>query len=213
MSMLGNLWNEHLLPRVIDVTCSDRVTRDYRERAIEGVRGEVLEVGFGSGTNLRHYPAEVERLYVVEPADVAWKKASKSIERFGRPVERIGLDGAVIDLPDASVDAVVSSFTMCTIPDLDSALAEMHRVLRPDGRVHFVEHGLAPDPRVAAKQRQWQPRWGRIAGGCHLDRDIPALVTAAGFELGEDDLDAFWMPGLKAMRPFSWLSIGHARPA
>lgn len=213
MSRLGDLWNEHLLPRVIDVTCSDRITREWRDQVCGPVSGEVLEIGFGSGTNLRHYPDAVDRLYVVEPADVAWRKAAKGIERFGRPVQRIGLDGAAVDLPDASVDAVVSSYTMCTIPDLTSALAEIHRVLRPGGRLHFVEHGLAPDPAVAAKQRRWQPRWEKLAGGCHLDRDIPAMVAGAGFRFGDDDLDAFWMPGPKAMRPFSWLSVGHARLA
>lgn len=211
MSALGNFWNERLLPRAIEITCSDKTTGKWRDRICAGVGGEVLEVGFGSGTNLRHYRESVDKVYAVEPADLAWHRASAAIERFGRPVERIGLDGAAIDLPDASVDAVVSSYTMCTIPDLDSALAEIGRVLRPGGRLHFVEHGLAPDASVAARQRRWQPRWGRLAGGCHLDRDIPALIAAAGFTL--DELEAFYEPGPKAMRPFNWLNVGQAAPA
>jgi SAM-dependent methyltransferase len=211
VSRIGAFWEAHLLPRVIEVTCSEKATGEYRTRVCAQVRGEVLEVGFGSGTNLGHYAADVEKVYAVEPADLAWKRASKAIDGFGRPVERIGLDGAAVDLPDASVDAVVSSYTMCTIPDLDSALTEMRRVLRPGGSLHFVEHGLAPDPGVAARQHRYQPWWGKVAGGCHLNRDIPALVTEAGFTL--EELDTFYMPGPQASRPFGWVSLGIARPA
>lgn len=206
MSTLGELWDTHLLPRVIDVLLSDRVTGGWRDQAFVGTSGEVLEVGFGSGTNLSHYPAAVERVLAVEPSDVAWRRAASRRDSFGRPVERIGLDGASIDLADASVDAVVSAYTMCTIGDLDSALAEFRRVLRPGGRLHFVEHSLSPEPSVAAKQRSWQPRWEKVAGGCHLDRDIPVLVEGAGFTL--DGLDAFAMPGPAFARPFGWLTIG-----
>ncbi len=202
------LWNDHLLPRVIEVTCSDRSTGTWREQSCSGLTGEVLEVGFGSGTNLAHYPAEVGRLYAVEPSDLAWHRAAPKVAAFGRPVNRVGLDGAAVDLPDASVDAVVSSFTMCTIPDLDAALTEMRRVLRPGGRVHFVEHGLSPDPDVADRQRRWQPRWQKIAGGCHLDRPIPELLTGAGFTI--EELDSFYMPGPRISRPFGWLNVGRA---
>lgn len=208
---LKDFYDARILPRVIDVTCSDRATGKWRHRAFSGLSGEVLEVGFGSGTNLRHYPAGVERVYAVEPADLAWERARSSIEEFARPVERIGLDGAALDLPDASVDAVASAYTMCTIPELTTALEQMRRVLRPGGRLHFVEHSLAQDPAVAARQRRWQPRWEKLAGGCHLDRDLPALVADAGFAL--DDLDAFWMPGPKVARPFGWIVLGSATPS
>jgi ubiquinone/menaquinone biosynthesis C-methylase UbiE len=206
----SRLWNDHLLPRLTALSCSDRATGRWREQAFGALTGDVLEVGFANGTNLLHYPASVRRVYAVEPSDVAWRKAAHRIKEFGRPVERVGLDGAAITLPDDSVDAVVSAYTMCTIPDLQGALAEMRRVLRPDGSLHFVEHGLSPDPDVAARQHRWTPRWGRIAGGCHLDRDIPTLVEQAGFNLS--DLEAFYMPGPAASRPFGWLSVGRAEP-
>jgi SAM-dependent methyltransferase len=209
-SRLGAFYEAHLLPRIIEVTCSDKATGEWRERVCAPLSGDVLEVGFGSGTNLRHYPASVERVLAVEPSDLAWKRAQPAIQAFGRPVERIGLDGAAIDVPDDAVDAVVSSFTMCTIGDLDSALAEMRRVLRPGASLHFVEHAKSPDAGVAARQQRWQPMWGRVAGGCHLGRDIPSLVADAG--LGLDELDAFYMPGPAAMRPFGWLTIGRATP-
>jgi ubiquinone/menaquinone biosynthesis C-methylase UbiE len=207
---VSRVWNTHLLPRVTALSCSDRNTARWREQALAGVAGDVLEVGFANGTNLLHYPASVRRVYAVEPSDVAWRKAAKRIAGFGRPVERVGLDGAALPLPDASVDAVVSAYTMCTIPDLEAALAEMRRVLRPEGSLHFVEHGLSPDPEVAAKQRRWTPRWRKVAGGCHLDRDIPAMVEEAGFNLS--DLETFYMPGPAAARPFAWLSVGRAEP-
>ena len=208
---LGTFWEERLLPRVIDVTCSDKVTGKWRAQVCAPLAGDVLEVGFGSGTNLQHYPAAVERVYAVEPSDLAWERAQPAIAAFGRPVERIGLDGAAIDVPHARMDAVVSSYTMCTIPDLDSALSEMRRVLRPGGALHFVEHAKPPNPRVAARQQKLQPLWGRIAGGCHLGRDIPTLVTAGGFTL--EELDAFFMPGPAVSRPFGWMTVGRATPA
>lgn len=207
---VADLYNKHVLPRLTGITCSDRSTGRWREQAFGDVSGDVLEVGFANGTNLLHYPASVRRVYAVEPSDVAWRRARRRIEAFGRPVERIGLDGATLALPDDSVDAVVSAFTMCTIPDLESALAEMRRVLRPDGSVHFIEHGLSPEPAVADRQRRWTPRWGRIAGGCHLDRDIPALVEAAGFNLS--DLESSYLPGPAVAKPWAWLTIGRAEP-
>lgn len=208
MSRLGAFWDEQLLPRVIDITCSDRLTGAWRSQVCAPLAGDVLEVGFGSGTNLSHYPAQVQRVYAVEPADLAWRRAGTAVAAFGRPVERIGLDGAQIDIPDESVDAVVSSYTMCTIADLTSALAEFRRVLRPGGALHFVEHSLSPEEHVAARQRRWQPRWERIAGGCHLDRDIPELVSGSGLEVTE--LDAFYAPGPSFSRAFGWITIGRA---
>lgn len=210
MSLAG-FWEARLLPRVIDVTCSDRVTGRWREQICADLSGDVLEVGFGSGTNLAHYPSAVTSVSAVEPADLAWDRAAGAVAAFGRPVRRTGLDGARLGQEDASVDAVVSAFTMCTIPDLTSALSEIRRVLRPGGRLHFVEHALAPEPRVAARQRRIQPVWGRLAGGCHLTRDMPALLDAAGYTV--PDLEAFWMPGPKVMRPFGWVTLGRAVPA
>lgn len=208
MGRIGTFWDERLLPRFIDVTCSDRMTGKWRDQICAPLTGEVLEVGFGSGTNLGHYPSAVERVYAVEPADLAWRRARGAIATFGRPVDRIGLDGARVDLADSSVDAVVSAYTMCTIADLTSALAEFRRVLRPGGSLHFVEHSLAPDAHVAARQLRWQPRWGKLAGGCHLDRDIPELIADSGLAITE--LDAFYAPGPAMARPFGWITIGRA---
>jgi ubiquinone/menaquinone biosynthesis C-methylase UbiE len=207
-SRLASFYNERILPPLTALTCADRNTGRWREQAFGGVSGDVLEVGFANGTNLLHYPEAVRRVYAVEPSDVAWRHAARRIEAFGRPVERVGLDGASIALPDDSVDAVVSAYTMCTIPDLGAALAEMRRVLRPGGALFFVEHALSPEPRVAERQRRWTPRWGKVAGGCHLDRDIPALVEEAGFNLS--DLETFYLPGPAYAKPWTWFTIGRA---
>ena len=203
-----SFWEDRILPRVIEVTCSDRMTGRWREQVCRGVAGTVLEVGFGSGTNLAHYPPAVERVDAVEPSDLAWRRAQDAVAAFARPVRRVGLDGAALVLDDDSVDAVVSSYTMCTIPDLDSALAEFRRVLRPGASLHFVEHSLSPEPKIAARQRRIQPVWGRIGGGCHLTRDIPELVRAAGFDL--DSLETFYAPGPAISRPFGWMTVGRA---
>lgn len=206
MGAVGEFWDTHLLPRVIDVTCSDRATGRWRRQALGPVAGTVLEVGFASGTNLLHYGKGVDNVQVVEPSDTAWNRSAARRARFPRPVERIGLDGARIELADASVDAVVSTYTMCTIPGLDAALAEFRRVLKPGGALHFVEHSLSPDREVAARQQRWQPRWEKVSGGCHLDRDIPELIGDSGFEF--EELTSFYAPGPSFMRPFVWLVVG-----
>lgn len=203
-------WDQRILPRLIDVALGDRVTRGWRERVCRELTGDVLEVGFGSGTNLPHYGDGVTSVLAVEPSDRAWEIAQSRIAHFVRPVRRIGLDGAQVDLPDRSVDAVVSTWTMCTIPDLTAALSEIRRVLRPGGRLHFVEHSLAPTNRVARIQRRLQPAWGRAAGGCHLDRDIPSLLSEAGYTV--PDLRQRYASALWPTRPFGWFVTGSAQP-
>lgn len=176
-------WTEHVVPRLVDATLGSAQVDPMRERVCEGLSGTVVELGFGSGLNLPHYPAAVERVLAVEPSDVAWARTRDRVAAAPLVVERVGLDGAVLPLDDASADAVVSTFTMCTIPDLDAALGEVVRVLRPGGRLQFVEHGLAPDAGVQAWQRRFEPIQRRLAGGCHLTRPIADLVAASGLAL------------------------------
>ncbi len=205
-----SLWEDRFLPRLVELTLNERITGRWRDRVCAGVSGDVLELGFGSGPNLRHYGEAVERVLAVEPSDLAWRRARPAVEAFGRPVERIGLDGARVDLPDESVDAVVTTYTMCTIPDLEAALAQARRVLRPGGALHFVEHGLSPDAGVAAWQHRLQPVWGRVAGGCHLDRDIAALVSEAGFAVSAE---SSYAEKAAPARPFQWITVGRATPS
>ncbi|HEV7861187.1 MAG TPA: class I SAM-dependent methyltransferase, partial [Acidimicrobiia bacterium] len=138
------IYHEHVLPRIINVACDLKPTRPLRQRVCAGLSGQVVEVGFGSGLNVPYYPASVSGVAAIEPADTGWKLAGKRLAATSIPVERKGHDGQSLPLPDDSCDAALSTWTMCTIPDVAAALAEIRRVLKPGGSLHFVEHGLAP---------------------------------------------------------------------
>jgi ubiquinone/menaquinone biosynthesis C-methylase UbiE len=179
-------YEEQLLPRWLSVVMGTKELAEVRARRLEQVGGTVLEVGFGSGLNLPHYSANVSQLYALDPSKVGLGLAKKRLARVSFPVEMLPLpaDGR-IPLDDASVDAVVTTWTLCTIPDPLAALREMHRVLRPGGRYYFAEHGLSPDPKVATWQHRLDPIERAIAGGCHFSRPIAALVKDSPFELEE----------------------------
>ena len=186
-------YGEHILPRVINSLCDMKVAREQRARVCDGLAGEVVEIGFGSGLNAPFYPRAVTGVAAVEPADVAWKLAAQRVRAAGVPVERAGLDGQSLPFEDDRFDAALSTWTMCTIPDLQAALAELRRVLKPGGELHFVEHGLAPDENVQRWQHQLNPVQNRLFGGCHLDRPIVESIRAAGFEVR--DVDTFYEHG------------------
>lgn len=173
-------WEERALPRLVDVALSDATARRWRELVCSGAAGRVLEVGFGSGRNLAYLPDAVSEVLAVEPADLAWERAAARVGEFGRPVWRVGLDGAALPVEDNAVDVVISTWVMCTIPDLDSAIREMRRVLRPGGTIRYVEHVRSPHPRARRIQERLQPFWGAVSGGCHLERDIEASLRDAG---------------------------------
>ncbi|HZN88010.1 MAG TPA: methyltransferase domain-containing protein [Thermoleophilaceae bacterium] len=187
------LYGDNVLPRVIDVACGLKTVHPLRQRVCDRLEGSVVEIGFGSGLNTPFYPAAVTRVAAVEPADLAWKLAGKRLEATSMPVERAGLDGQALPFPDDSFDCALSTWTMCTIPDIGAALAELRRVLRPGGRLSFVEHGLAPDEKVRRWQHRLEPVQKRLFGGCHLTRPIVELLTAAGFTI--TDVDVFYEDG------------------
>jgi SAM-dependent methyltransferase len=201
-------WTEHVVPRMADKACGTREIAEYRERVCEGLHGRVLEIGFGSGHNLRYLPPEVESVSAVEPSDTGWALSEERRGSARVPVRRTGLDGQALDEPDASFDSALVTFSLCTIPDATAALEEVRRVLTPRGRLHFLEHGLAPDPGVAAWQHRLDPVQRRVAGGCHLSRDIPALVAAAGLRV--ETVESSYLPGPRLARPWGFGYLGTA---
>jgi ubiquinone/menaquinone biosynthesis C-methylase UbiE len=186
-------YGEHVLPRIVDTLCNMKVARPQRQRVCQGLAGEVVEIGFGSGLNVPFYPPAVTRVAAIEPADVGWKLAEQRVGATTIPVERSGLDGQALPFPDDSFDAALSTWTMCTIPDVEAALRELRRVLKPGGELHFVEHGLAPDENVRRWQHRLDPLQQRVFGGCHLTRPIVDLVRGAGFTIKE--LDTYYEEG------------------
>jgi ubiquinone/menaquinone biosynthesis C-methylase UbiE len=204
-------WTDQVVPRATDKLLGNRQVMKLRRRAVDGLHGDVVEIGFGSGLNVPLYPEDVDKVYAVDPSLVGRKLSSERVESSPVDVQFVGLDGASLPLDDASVDAALSTFTLCTIPDVASALSEVHRVLRPGGTFHFLEHGLCPDPKVARRQHQFNGMQQRLAGGCHLDRPIDDLIREAGFEISQLDNDQ--MPGPKFMLPWGYLYEGVATKA
>jgi ubiquinone/menaquinone biosynthesis C-methylase UbiE len=197
-----------VLPRVLDLMMGGRLFQEQRALALAGVSGRVLEVGFGSGHNLPFYPAGVEVVVGVDPSGEAGRLARKRIARAPFPVELLPLPGEQIPAPDGSFDSVVCTFSLCTIPDPGAALRQMRRVLKPEGRFFFIEHGRSPDPKVQRWQHRLNGLQNRFAGGCNLNRDMQALIDSAGFRF--DQLDRYYVPG---PRFACYLYRGVARPA
>jgi ubiquinone/menaquinone biosynthesis C-methylase UbiE len=200
------LYGDRVLPRLVDLTCGMKSNDRHRQVVCAGLHGRVVEVGFGSGRNVPFYPAAVESVAAVEPADAGWRLAGKRLAASTVPVQRAGLDGQALPFGDGSFDCALSTWTLCTIPDVDAALAELRRVLVPGGQLRFVEHGLAPDEGVRRWQRRLEPVQKRIAGGCHLTRPVVEMLTGAGFTVTE--MDAFYEKG--APRPVAAFSVGSA---
>jgi ubiquinone/menaquinone biosynthesis C-methylase UbiE len=201
-------YEEQILPRFVDVALSGRQFARLRARVAAQLDGEVLEVGFGSGRNVPYYPPAVKRVRAIDPAMVGRKLAAKRVTATSVPVEYVGLDGQSLPVQDGTVDHVLTTWTLCTIPEVDAALTEIGRVLRSGGALHFLEHGRSPQPKVARWQDRLTPLQRRIAGGCHLNRPIDQLVADSGLQVHE--MDNYYMKGPKA---FGYMFEGVATKA
>jgi ubiquinone/menaquinone biosynthesis C-methylase UbiE len=187
------VYQDQLLPRFQDKVMARKATREPRARVCAGLHGDVVEVGFGTGLNAPYYPPEVVTVWAVEPSTVCMRLAEQRIAHSSARVQLAGLNGQHLDLPSGDFDAVLSTWTLCTIPDAAVALSELRRVLKEGGSFHFIEHGHAPDPKVARWQERLEPLNKRVAGGCHLTRDIPQMISDAGFAI--EHLQTYYFKG------------------
>lgn len=193
-----SFYEERILPHLITAACSTRPNQKQREKIVPLAEGDVLEIGFGSGLNLPFYDAaKVRRIRALEPSVGMRRKAAPQVEASGIDLEFIDLPGEQIPLDDASVDTVLVTYSLCTIPDAVQALDGMRRVLKPGGKLLYCEHGLAPDDNVRRWQNRLNPPWRAIAGGCNMNRDIPALLNDGGFRIENDE--RMYIPGLRVL--------------
>ena len=198
-------YSTHIVPRFIDKALGTPAMKQGRDAVAAGLSGTVVEIGFGSGLNIASYPEEISLVYAVEPALTARKIAVPRIAASPIPIQYAGLHGETIALDDNTCDGALCTFTLCTIPGVEQALSELRRVLKPGGRFHFLEHGLAPDAKTQAWQRRLDPLEVRLADGCHLTRDPVELVKAAGFEL-----EFVHSEYTKGPKPWVFMTFGQA---
>ncbi|WP_291841670.1 class I SAM-dependent methyltransferase [Maricaulis sp.] len=203
-------YSERILPNLIACACGTRPILKQRRLMVPEARGRVLEVGMGSGTNLPFYdPQSVTGIVGVEPSAGMRTKARRAIAGQAIPVELIDAPGEALPVEDRSIDTVLLTFTLCTIPDFQLALSEMRRVLKPEGRLVFVEHGLARDAGIARWQHRIEPVWKAIGGGCHLTRPMDKLIAEAGFRI--DRLEADYLPGTPKFSGYVYKGLAGVR--
>lgn len=201
----GDLWDRHGAPRLVKFACGAKSITDLREKVVPLARGEVFEIGCGGGINQRFYdPAAITRFAGIDPGGKLLDYARAEAERKGWQADiREGV-GEAIPFPDDSFDTVVCTYTMCSVADQAQVVREMRRILKPGGRLLFLEHGRAPEPKVARWQDRIEPWWKPVMGGCHLTRPITPAVAAGGFTV--EPLGQRYLPGMP--RPFAWMEWG-----
>lgn len=205
-----SFYERHILPLVLDCACGVAPVTGQRRKVVPLARGRVLEVGIGSGLNLAHYdPSKITSLIGLDPGAELITMARRRAAKTRLPIEFLQLEGESIPLDDQSVDTIVVTYTLCSIPGVEQALGQMRRVLKRDGSLLFCEHGLAPDAGVVRWQRRIEPLWGRLAGGCHLTRDVPALLRGAGFAV--ELTETAYLKGAPRFAGYHYIGAAHTR--
>ena len=199
------LYNDHLMPRLVGLVCGNKFFDPWRRRVCEGLEGDIIELGFGSGTNVPFLPASVHRVVAIEPSRVAREVAASKIARSDIDVTFVDLDGAH-SLGDDSLDGALCTFTLCSVERPDVVLRQLLRVMKPGAAFHFLEHGLAPDSRTARWQHRLNGLEERLAGGCQLTRDPLALISESGFVI-ESSVQEY----ARGPKPWSYFTLGVAR--
>jgi len=205
-----SFYEDRVLPHLINLACSSRPNRKQREKIVPLAQGDVLEIGFGSGLNLPFYDSQkVRKIWGLEPSEGMRRKAQPMVDESNLDVEFIDLPGEEVPLEADSVDTVLVTYSLCTIPDAGAALEGMRRVLKPGGRLLYCEHGVAPDANVRRWQRRLNPTWSKFTGGCNMNRDILGLITKSGFEITNDE--RMYIPGAKMLSYNFWGSAKAVR--
>ena len=190
------IYDKYLLPRLVHFTCGQNPAMRQREKVVPLAAGRVLEIGIGSGLNIPFYNAQkVEHLWGLDPSAEMWSIAQRNAAEHHLDAEFIQSDAESIPLDNNSVDTALMTYTMCTVPDIHKALAEVRRVLKPSGKLIFCEHGKAPDEHIERWQKRMNPLWKRFSGGCNLNRPIPVLLEQSGFR--SSDMQTMYLPGWK----------------
>ncbi len=203
------LYSRYVLPHLLDYAMRDKTIMRQRAKVVPLARGRVLEVGIGSGLNLSFYDrGKVEKVLGLDPSPELQVKARQRAAEAGIEVDWMALSSERIPLPEDSVDSIVITYTMCTIPDVHSALLEMRRVLKPGAKMFFSEHGAAPDESVRRWQDRLNPLWGRISGGCNINRDVPGMLERAGLVV--DEIQTMYLPGPRPLTFNYWGSASKA---
>jgi SAM-dependent methyltransferase len=198
-----SFYNRHIMPRLINGVCGMSQFSDQRQKIVPMAEGLVVEIGIGSGLNLPHYDAgKVSKVIGVDPDEQMWKAGRERVRQSAVPVERVGLSGEQVPLDRHMADTVLVTYSLCTIPDAVAALHEMRRILKPGGRLLFLEHGAAPEESVRKWQGRIDPLWKRIAGGCHSGRPIPKLLEQAGWKI--DEMEEGYISGPKPLAYNYW---------
>lgn len=196
-------YDDRLLPHIITLACGVKPVRMQREKIVPQATGDVLEIGFGNGPNLPYYNrSNIRKVWGLEPSEGMRKLAAAPIAASGMDVELIDLPGEEIPLQAGSVDTVLVTYTLCTIPEVGPTLEGIRRVLKAGGQLLFCEHGCAPDPGVRRWQDKLNTGWGRVAGGCNMNRDIPYIIESAGFSIIDDN--RMYIPGLRILSYNFW---------
>lgn len=195
-------YSNYVVPRFVTCACGSKPIVRQRQKVVPRARGKILEVGLGAGHNIPHYDHErVDRVIGIDPCETSWQLAQERVNAVPFDVEFLAGSAEDIPLDDDSVDSVLLTFALCTIPDPLAALSEAKRVMRPGGELVFCEHAQAPDESVQRWQTRINPLWKRLAGGCNLNRDIVGLIRTAGFDINE--LEQMYLPNTPRIAGFN----------
>jgi len=201
------LYDKYILPKILNCACGSKPINYQRQKVVPLAKGKVLDIGIGSGLNIPFYNSDkIDKVIGIDPSHELIDQAKDLVNNSQASIELVIGSAESIPYPDNFFDTVLVTYTMCTIPDVAKANNEMWRVLKDNGRLIFCEHGLAPDKKISKWQNRIDPFWGKIAGGCHLNRDIEKLITEAGFSF--DSLDKMYLPSTPKFAGYNYWGVG-----